>query len=221
MPGGRPSNPIVYRDVIYNDKTYVVGTVMHNSHPIQFVIDKEDFQKIEGKQWHVAAGNYIAYNVCHEGKRKACYMHNVIMNAPLHPGKGATSSVDHINRNGFDNRKENLQIVSQSEQNLNQRKKPRTITLPENCGINPDTIPRHIWYIKPNGGHGDRFAIEFKTEDICWKTTSSKSVTLVEKIQDAKQKLSEFYVLYPYLNPTYYEQQMSELIQTYNAIAQS
>ncbi len=23
MPGGRPSNPIVYRDVIYNDKSYL------------------------------------------------------------------------------------------------------------------------------------------------------------------------------------------------------
>jgi hypothetical protein len=76
-------------------------------------------------------------------------------------------------------------------------------------------------YIKLNGSHGERFAIEFKTEGICWKTTSSKSVTLVEKLQEARQKLSELYSLYPYLNPTYYEQQMSELIQTYNAITQS
>ena len=221
MPGGRPANPITYRDVIYNDKSYVVGTILHNSHPIQFVIDKEDFQKIEGKHWHVTTRNYIAYTVIHDEKQKACYLHNVIMNAPIHPGKGASSSVDHMNRNGFDNRKENLQIVSQTEQNLNQRKKPRTVKLPDGCDISPDSIPRHIWYIKPHGGHGERFAIEFKTEDICWKTTSSKQVILTKKLQEAKQKLSEFYALYPYLNPAHYEQRAAELLQSFNAIIQS
>ncbi len=105
MPGGRPSNPIVYRDVIYDDKTYIVGTILHNSHPIQFVIDKEDFQKIE-----------------------------------------------------------------------------------------------------------------FKTEGICWKTTSSKTVSFADKLQEARQKLSEFYVNYPYLNPVFYEERANALLESYNVI---
>jgi dTDP-D-glucose 4,6-dehydratase len=116
-------------------------------------------------------------------------------------GKGQTSTVDHVNRIGFDNRIENLRVISQTEQNLNQSKKLRSIVLPEGCGIEPDSIPRHIWYVKASGGHGDRFAIEFKTEELLWRTTSSKTVPLTEKLEAAKAKLLEFYAVYPYLNP--------------------
>ena len=85
---------------------------------------------------------------------------------------------------------------------INQKKKSRNIVqLPENSGIEPDDIPRHIWYIKANGGHGDRFAIEFKTENLVWKTSSSKKLSLQEKLNSAKQKLQELYIQYPYLNP--------------------
>ena len=62
-------------------------------------------------------------------------------------------------------------------------------------------FPRHIWYVKANGLHGDRFAIEFKTESYVWRTTSSKKVSLNEKLNQAKQKLVECYALYPHLNP--------------------
>ena len=132
------------------------------------------------------------------------------------PGKGATETVDHINRNGFDNRKENLRIISQSQQNMNQTKRERNITLPEGCDIDASDIPRHIWYIKANGAHGDRFAIEFKTENLCWKSTSSKKVSLSKKLEEAKEKLQELYSQYPYLNPF-----NSEKIQKEQSLADS
>jgi hypothetical protein len=84
---------------------------------------------------------------------------------------------------------------------MNQTKKKRFITLPEGCEIDPDDIPRHIWYIKSHGAHGDRFAIEFKSENICWKTSSSKKISLKEKLNQAKEKLQEFYIIFPHLNP--------------------
>ena len=122
------------------------------------------------------------------------------MNVEPFPGKGANETIDHISRNPLDNRKENLRILSQSNQNINRNKYKRAVELPEGCTISVDDIPKHIWYVKSNGGHGDRFAIELKTEHIRWKTTSSKHVSLCEKLEEAKTKLKEYYSQFPHLD---------------------
>jgi hypothetical protein len=153
---------------------------------------------------HVSSGTYIGSSFYTEDEvknKKELYIHNLIMGRLDFPGKGARETVDHINRISLDNRKENLRLISQSEQNMNQTKRERNITLPEGCEVNAEDIPRHIWYIKANGAHGDRFAIEFKSENLCWKTTSSKKVSLREKLEEAKVKLQELYAQYPHLNP--------------------
>jgi hypothetical protein len=80
-------------------------------------------------------------------------------------------------------------------------KKKRNVELPPMCGIKPEEIPKHIWYVQANGYHRDRFAIEFKTEGILWKSTSSKEVSLKEKLEQAVTKLEELYELYPHLDP--------------------
>jgi hypothetical protein len=216
---GRKPGLIDYRFVSYNGKEYVVGTVEYNDSEIMFVFDKEDFNLVSQRAWHFASGKYIssAY-FCSDGKRRELYLHNLVMGVDLFPGKGATHSVDHINRNGFDNRKENLRILTQTQQNINQPKKKRSVMLPEDCEIKADDIPRHIWYVRAQGQHGDRFAIEFKTEGICWKTTSSKKVTLQEKLQQAKEKLNEYYEQFPYLNPEYELLKQKELQDSFNAI---
>jgi hypothetical protein len=199
--GGRYPGLIDYREVTYSNKEYIVGTLMFKENMIEFVFDKDDFEKVKDKPWHFASGHYISSGIIHDNKKKELYLHNFVMNRLEHPGKGATETVDHINRNGLDNRKENLRIISQTQQNLNQSKKKRSVMLPPGCPINPDDIPKHIWYVRANGMHGDRFAIEFKTEGLVWKSTSSKSVSIQDKLIQAKDKLKEFYIQYPYLNP--------------------
>lgn len=202
--GGRPPGIITYTPVTYNGKDYIVGTVQNIHSDVQFVFDAEDYHKVSQRAWHVSSTKYIAstfYTNDERHNKKELFLHNLVMNRLNFPGKGAKETVDHINRNGFDNRKENLRLVTQTEQNINQTKRNRSITLPEGCGLAPEDIPRHIWYIKAHGAHGDRFAIEFKTEGICWKTTSSTKVSLKEKLQAAKEKLQEFYTQYPHLNP--------------------
>jgi hypothetical protein len=216
--GRKPGN-IDYRFLTYNDKEYVVGTIQHKDSDIEFVFDKEFYNTVSERAWHFASNNYIssAYS-CGDGKRRELYLHNLIMDVDLFPGKGSKESVDHINRNGLDNRKENLRILSQSQQNINQGKKIRRVELPEGCPIKPEEIPKHIWYVRANGLHGDRFAIEFKTESVCWKTTSSKKVDLTLKLQDAKVKLQEFYLQFPHLNPQFEESKCKELTESFNEI---
>lgn len=216
--GGRRPGLIEYREVFYNGKEYIVGTLQKNGEDIEFIFDKEDYDKVEPRPWHFASDNYISTGLILDGKRKELYLHNLIMNRLEFRGKGQRETVDHINRNGRDNRKENLRILSQTDQNIHQVKKKRSITLPPNCGINPDDIPRHIWYVKPNGNHGPRFAIEFKSESLVWKGTSSKTVSLQEKLYIAKQKLEEFYTQYPHLNPRKEDERIQDLSTTFNEI---
>jgi hypothetical protein len=199
---GRKPIPVIYNKINYNNNTYYIGTINSSKGIIQFIIDSEDYEKVMARSWHISSVGYIVSYYPTENGIKQLLLHNFVLNRITFPGKGAAESVDHINRNPLDNRKENLRIVSQTEQNLNQKKKPRNVVqLPENCGIEPNEIPKHIWYIKPNGGHGDRFAIEFKTENLVWKSSSSKKISLTEKLNQAKEKLDELYIQYPYLNP--------------------
>jgi hypothetical protein len=194
-------NNVHYIEVEQDSKRYIVGNIINSAYRTTFVIDKDYYKYVKDYRWHRTSNKYISFSLIQEGKKKEMYLHNFVMGKTDFPGKGATFTVDHINRNGFDNRKENLRIITQSEQNMNQTKRERNITLPEGCDINPEDIPRHIWYIKAHGAHGDRFAIEFKSENLCWKTTSSKKVSLREKLEEAKVKLRELYSQYPHLNP--------------------
>lgn len=199
--GGKKAGDSLYIPVSYAGKEYVVGFIMSCSEQVTFVFDEEDFPKICERTWYKCSVNYISSSVRIDGKGKQLFLHNLVMVRPLYTGKGPLESVDHINRIGFDNRKENLRVVSQTEQNFNQKTRKRMATLPSDSGLTMEDIPRHIWYIKPNGAHGDRFAIEFRSEGITWKTTSSKSIPLRDKLAAAKAKLQEFYATYPHLNP--------------------
>lgn len=218
---GRPAGDIIYYETSFKDKDYIIGHVDCKGVEHKFIFDKDDYEKISKYSWHVTSNNYMSTTIVHDDKRKSLYLHNVVMNRYAFNGKGQTESIDHINRNGLDNRKENLRLISQSEQNINQVKKKRNVLLPATCGVNPADIPRHIWYVRANGLHGDRFAIEFKTEGIVWKTTSSKKVTLTDKLAEAKVKLEELYAIYPYLNPANTEDESKELLESYTAIIAS
>ena len=201
---GRPPGIVTYANVTYNDAKYIVATIKSYKYNLKFVIDGEDFDKIKDKCWHLSSEKYVGNTFYTDDKvKKELYIHNVIMNRDQFKGKGQKETVDHINRNGLDNRKANLRVVSQSSQNMNQGKRKRNIFLPEDCDIKVEDIPKHIWYMKEHGSHGDRFVIEFKTKNLDWKSTSSKKVSLKEKLAEAQGKLAELYVEFPELHPDY------------------
>jgi HNH endonuclease len=217
---GRPANDIVYINVTYHGKDYTIMKIKRNDNYIKTVIDTEDIPKIKDYSWHYIATGYIGHTIQIDDKRKELYLHNMIMGRLIFPGKGTKESVDHINRNGLDNRKENLRIVTQSAQNINQKQKERHIELPANSGVTIDEIPKHIWYIKANGSHGERFGIDLKTENVKWKSTSAKNVSLQDKLKAAKEQLQIYYQQFPYLNPNHEDKnkEMEELSKSYEEI---
>lgn len=216
---GRKPGAIEYRFVKYNNNDYVIGSILHNHILVEFVFDKENYDIVSQRSWHFISNNYISSTYCcSDGKRRELYLHNLVMGRLEFNGKGPKESIDHINRNGLDNRKENLRLITQSQQNIHQVKKKRNVILPEGCSIKPDEIPKHIWYVRAQGQHGDRFAIEFKTEGICWKTTSSKAISIEQKLEQAKVKLAELYEEYLHLNPDYENIKVKELNKTFQEI---
>ena len=198
---GRLPKDILYTKVIFEEKEYYVGQIQNNDNLRYFIIDAEDYESVKIHYWHYQSNAYIssAYLSPHDGKRKEVYLHNFVMGRLEFPGKGATESIDHINNNGMDNRKINLRLITQTQQNYNTKRRARVTILPDNCGILVDDIPRNIYYMKPNGHHGDRFVVELKglpDGDVEWKSTSSKSISLQEKLNQAKAKLNELYLIH-------------------------
>jgi hypothetical protein len=220
---GRKPRLNKFIDIQYNNKHYCIGVLETNNGPVKFVFDAEDKSEVINYHWFLISKMYIGAHIDSEdGTRKIILLHNLVMKQPHFPGKGAAQTVDHINRIPLDNRKENLCVKTQTEQNINQKKKPRKIVqLPDGCGIPADELPRHIWYIKANGGHGDRFAVECKSIGFVWKTTSSKNVSLREKLQQAKDKLQEIYEQQPELNPEVQQETIQPLVNSFEEIIAS
>jgi hypothetical protein len=74
------------------------------------IVDPEDQFWLKFYPWHLSNG-YVSAN----GGAKSVYLHRVIMNAP------DGLDVDHINHNKLDNRKENLRVVSRSQNCMNRK----------------------------------------------------------------------------------------------------
>ena len=76
-------------------------------------------RKIQGKVMsNRMGGNYFKVSLCKDGKIKDEYVHVLVAESFLNHKKQRGIVVDHINNDGFDNRLENLQIITQRE-NIN------------------------------------------------------------------------------------------------------
>jgi hypothetical protein len=86
----------------------------------EILIDDEDFELVSKHTWHVRKTKHTKYartNIrISKGKQKGLHLHRLITNCPKH------LMVDHINRNGLDNRRCNLRICSRSENLMNSKK---------------------------------------------------------------------------------------------------
>jgi len=196
--------------------TSAVGSILFKGMLIEFAFDATDLPAVREHKWHFASGSYIATSVKVDisgvEKKRELYLHSLLMKP------GPTQAVQHISKNGLDNRRQNLRLVDDSVAAIGHAKKKRNVELPALCGIRPEDIPKHIWYVQANGYHRDRFAIEFKTEGILWKSTSSKEVSLKDKLDQATKKVAELYELYPHLDPKREEEEVAALDKSFKEV---
>ena len=99
------------------------GTVWFDvGHGRQAVVDKEDWERVRGLTWHGAKGGntwYASANVVDgDGVNKPVSLHRFVLGLTRGDGK----VVDHRNRNGLDNRRENLRVCDTGRNIANSRK---------------------------------------------------------------------------------------------------
>lgn len=216
---GRTPGNIAYHVVTYNSNKYVIATITHKKTDIQFIFDHADYNLVSERAWHLSSGKYIGTNIFSQDETiKEIYLHNYLMKGVTLIDEDEKEYVVHINKNPFDNRRANLRLINAKDHTLLKSKKKRIITLPEDSGLKSDDIPKHISYVKASGNHGDRFSVELPTEGIYWKTSSSKKLTLREKLEEAKKKLDELYVIYPHLNPNVDQDLSQRLAEEFKSI---
>jgi len=204
-----------YRNITHNGLTYVVGSILFKDNLVEFIIDASDVSIINQYPWHYSSDTLATTVTGATGKREL-YMHTLLM-SPV-----PDQIVQHISGNGLDNRRCNLRCVDKAVAKVSHMtKKKRNVELPALCGLDPDAIPMHIWYVQANGYHRDRFAIEFKTEKVLWKSTSSKTISLQEKLEHAVKKLKELYLKYPHLDPAREQELVCALQEEFDAILAS
>ncbi len=78
------------------------------------ILDANDFEKVKNYSWSVIAGKYTYY-VKTMVNRKTIRLHRLITACPNY------MQVDHRNRNGLDNRRINLKLVTNGENQQNKR----------------------------------------------------------------------------------------------------
>jgi len=84
------------------------------------IVDDEDFDKLNLYKWSATKQHKTYYAIRAfkktDGVRTTIRMHRSIMSAP------ETMQVDHLNSNGLDNRKSNLRLCNNAENNRNRGK---------------------------------------------------------------------------------------------------
>lgn len=105
-----------YVDLENNITKVIIKNKKNNG---EFLISTEDKEKIINYYWYIKPNkNGLPYIEGRDPLTKDFHvkLHRFLLNMPY---KDRSKIVDHINRDTFDNRRENLRIVSYSENNLN------------------------------------------------------------------------------------------------------
>ena len=90
----------------YDDYAEIILYDKNNNEIARTLIDLDDIEKVSKYKWHIQKG-YV------QNSKTRYMLHRFVMNCP------DDMIVDHINRNKLDNRKSNLRICTNTENNRN------------------------------------------------------------------------------------------------------
>lgn len=100
----------------------------------EFYFDLEDYDLIKNYCWSMIDLGYIVTNIKYDNKFHGVRMHRLVMNCP------DDMDVDHIFHNEYDNRKEFLRIVTESQNEMNQK-----IRINNTSGVPGVSLVKNKW----------------------------------------------------------------------------
>jgi len=173
-----------YKSVIkYNGQQYGIIKVWYKGYYYPILLDKFDYLEVKELQKKFVTDTYGRVFCVHKYRqiKKKIYIHRIIkaLHDPKYSQKGRMV-IFHLNNINLDNRLENLR-----ETEIKGPRK-RTIILNDEY-VTPEMIPPFVSYMKPNKTHGSRFSVVF--DNIKWKSTSSKNLSLKYKLEQTKKFL--------------------------------
>lgn len=111
----------IHKDFYENNNSYDLSgdygiCTMYDGN--KFIFDIEDYDLIKKYNWHYVGRSYIGTTIGED--HKTLMIHRLLMNVQDISWKDVV--VDHINGNIYDNRKSNLRVVTQSQNEMNQKR---------------------------------------------------------------------------------------------------
>jgi hypothetical protein len=86
------------------------------------LVDDEDFEELNQFKWSYHHGYAVRNSPYVNGKRKELFMHRVILNTP------EGMETDHINGIRWDNRRDNIRIVTKSQNQWNRNRYKNSVS---------------------------------------------------------------------------------------------
>lgn len=99
----------------------------------QAIVDDSDFEWLNQWKWHYSNGGYAERNLrLGVNKRKTLQLHRLLLE------RQEGFNIDHINRNKLDNRRDNLRVVTPSQNSANS-------SIKRSSKIGCKGVSYHVW----------------------------------------------------------------------------
>jgi hypothetical protein len=191
-----------YRNMYWKvKKDNLTYYLMHIKDDLYTKISKRDIKKVlffkdKRPTWRLFQNGYVTCTINIDDKQKVYYLHQLILDVHDEDLTSYEKTVDHINCEKLDNRRDNLRLVNMSVQNANRGKSARRCDaseLPDN--LTQKDLPKYVIYRKEildkeTNRYREYFYIQNHPKlEKTWETTKSNKVSIREKLKLAKLKL--------------------------------